>query len=264
MSIVILKWNPGFSSYTMARFLNDLEKCALANNGNADMNWSVWEADKVHKGDTCYLLKVGYGQTGIVARGTITSEPYSGEDWSWRNRPTKYCDFNFETMINPDAFPILTSTELTQSIPDFDWDGGHSGVVLTQGQAEELERLWQSYMQRQAEAFEKASDQNLFLLEECPCGDGTPYSMELDSDYRGRCITIRGTEGGTTSKLNIYNYHRVLGKLGAKSWRALQRLVYQTYPTVTDLQNLCATLFRCKIEFDADFYKASEPDDNDE
>ena len=34
MSVVILKWNPGFSSYTMARFLNDLEKCALSNNGS--------------------------------------------------------------------------------------------------------------------------------------------------------------------------------------------------------------------------------------
>ncbi len=43
MSVVILKWNPDFSSYTMARFLNDLEKCALVNNDNTGMNWSVWD-----------------------------------------------------------------------------------------------------------------------------------------------------------------------------------------------------------------------------
>jgi hypothetical protein len=88
MSVVILKWNPGFSSYTMARFLNDLEKCALANNDNTDMNWSVWDYEQVHEDDIFYLLKVGYGQTGIVARETLVSEPYQGEDWSWRNRPT--------------------------------------------------------------------------------------------------------------------------------------------------------------------------------
>lgn len=34
MSVVILKWDPGFSSYTMVRFLNDLETCALADNGS--------------------------------------------------------------------------------------------------------------------------------------------------------------------------------------------------------------------------------------
>ncbi len=50
MSIVVLKWNPGFSSYTMVRFLNDLEKCALANEDDTDMNWYVWDHDKVHDG----------------------------------------------------------------------------------------------------------------------------------------------------------------------------------------------------------------------
>ena len=262
MGIVILKWNPGFSSYTMARFLNDLEKCAMANNGNVDMNWSIWDADKVKKGDVCFLLKVGYGQTGIAARGTITSDPYAGEDWAWRDRPTKYCDFIFETMINPDAYPLLSSAELTKAIPDFEWYGGHSGIVLTEKQAEELERLWHDYMQNQTSYFEKASDQNLFLLAPAAPTDSRPYTLELDKDYEGNSIIrVEAREGDLVTLIKIYNYHRVLGKFGVKSWRALQQLIFEKYPAVSDLQQLCADLFRGLIEFNADFYRQAASED---
>ncbi len=226
------------------------------------MNWSIWDFDKVKEGDSCFLLKVGYGQTGIVARGTITSDPYSGEDWSWRNRPTKYCDFDFETMINPDAFPLLNSSELTQSIPDFDWYGGHSGIVLTEKQGEDLERLWHDYMQNQASYFEKASDQNLFLLAPSISDEGIPYDMELDTTY-DRKILIKSREGDVINRVSIYNYHRVLGKFGVKSWRTLQQLFHEKYPTVSDLQHLCAELFRGQIEFNVDFYKHTEDGDDD-
>ena len=264
MSIVILKWNPSFSSYTMARFLNDLEKCALANNGDADMNWSIWDADKVKKGDTCFLLKVGYGQTGITARGTITSNPYSGEDWSWRNRPTKYCDFNFEMIVNPDAYPLLSSSELEKAIPDFDWYGGHSGIVLSENQGEELERLWHEYMQSQSPYFEKASDQNLFLLTPSVSTDVMPYAIELESVYHGHNLNVKAQEGDIATKLSIYNYYRLLGKFGVKSFRALQQMVFERYPAVSDLQNLCADLFRSQIEFSVDFFKQSEDEADDD
>ncbi len=267
MSIVILKWNPSFSSYTMARFLNDLEKCALANNGNIGMNWSIWDADKVKKGDTCYLLKVGYGQTGIAARGTITSDPYSDEDWAWRDRPTMYCDFDFEAMINPDAFPLLNSEELTKAIPDFDWYGGHSGIVLTEKQGEELERQWNEYMQSQAPYFEKASDQNLFLLGQDLSAHEGSYTFKLDKSYNGFRLEIKTREGDIITQLSIYNYYRLLGKFGVRSFRSLQQLIIERYPTVSDLKQLCADLFCAQIEFNVDFFKAtydSADDDEDD
>lgn len=263
MGTVILKWNPGFSSYTMIRFLGDLEKCALSNNGNADMNWSIWEFDKVHAGDRCFMLKVGYGQTGIVARGTITSEPYSGEDWSWRGRPTKYCNFIFDTMINPDAYPILSSSELSKTIPDFDWNGGHSGMVLNEEQAKELDRLWKDYMSRQAEYFDKASDQNFFQQIEAASNESVPYSMEIDQSYRGPEIVIKSKEGEESNIIRIGNYHRALGTFGVKSWRGFQKLLYTKYPSSTDLQALCADLFHNRVDFEANFYTGTDPDDDE-
>ena len=264
MGVVILKWNPGISSYTMIRFLGDLEKCALSNDGNADMNWSIWDYDKVHDGDVCYLLKVGYGQTGIAARGIITSEPYMGEDWSWRDRPTRYCDFNFKVMINPDAYPLLDSKALTEAIPDFDWFGGHSGVVLSADQAATLEQLWENYMLRQAEYFEKASDHNLFIDSALEWPKQMPYTMKLEEDYSGHRVHIRYTDGDTVHSLEISNFERILGKFGVRSWRALQKFFQQHYPTVSSLQALCGDLFRNQIEFEADFYKeANTSSDND-
>lgn len=258
MSIVILKWNPSFSSYTMGRFLNDLGKCALDNNGDINMNWSIWDADKVKKGDICFLLKVGYGQTGIVARGTITSDPYSGEDWSWRNRPTKYCDFDFDTMINPDAYPLLNSTVLKNAIPDFDWEGGHSGIVITEKQGGELLRLWHEYMQNQAAYFEKASDDNLFLLAPDTLIDNSPYTFELEDSYDGKCLNIEVRDGEITTKISIYNYHRLLGKFGVKSFRTLRQMIINKYPSAEDLQHLCADLFSAQIEFHVDFFKQTD------
>lgn len=261
MSTVILKWNPGFSSYTMVRFLNDLEKCAFSNSDKSDMNWSVWDYDKVHAGDTFYMLKVGYGQIGLVAKGTLSSDAYSGEDWSWRDRPTRYCDLKFEFMVNPDAYPLVDSAMLAQAIPDFDWKGGHSGLVLTDEQADKLESLWNEYMQRQAEYFDRASDQNLFMR--LPDADeSAAYKVTLDEDYGDKkIVVIEYREGDLLHKLTIYNYWRLLGKLGVKSWRTLRQLIYQSYPTREDLGTLCGSLFKHQIEFNADFYRIESDED---
>ncbi|MEE0979755.1 MAG: hypothetical protein UH625_10180 [Muribaculaceae bacterium] len=262
MSTVILKWNPGFSSYTMIRFLKDLEKCTIGERDDVGMNWSVWDFDQVHEGDIFYMLKVGYGQTGIVARGTITSEPYAGEDWSWRGRPTKYCDFDYGLMINPDAYPLLDSKALTQAIPDFDWTGGHSGVVLNDSQATALETLWNEYMAHQAEYFDRASDHNLFVEMPQFDDDKLPYSFEIEGDYDGgyesATIELIFTKDGVRHILRIFNYERVLGKFGVKSWRALRLNFLTNYPTAESLQQLCADLFKCQIDFRADFRKADE------
>ena len=156
MKTVIFKWNPAFSSYSMFRFLEDLR--ILNEYDESDYNWSVWDYDKIHKGDRFYWVKVGmYGQVGIAGCGKITSEPYESEDWSGQGRKTYYVDFIPDTLLHPDALPILTCDELKKTIPDFEWNGGHSGLVLTDEQAVILDDLWASFVRRNAKAFEKAA-----------------------------------------------------------------------------------------------------------
>ena len=137
---VILKWNPAVSSYNLIRFLDDIVQ------ENNESDWSIWEHERVRAGDTFYMLKVGHGQTGIVMRGKITTDPVEDEDWSGRGRRTYYCNYQAEIMINPDAFPLLGSDALQDNIPDFDWTGGHAGVVLEPRSAAVLETMWQVYL----------------------------------------------------------------------------------------------------------------------
>ena len=156
MKTVILKWNPAFSSYSMLRYLYDMRELNLHN--RFDYNWSVWDYDQIHKGDRFYWLKVGqYGQIGIVGMGTVTSAPYTGEDWSGKGRETYYVNFFPELLLNPDALPILTADELTAAIPDFEWTGGHSGLVLTDAQAARLDALWADFLARNADPFDRAA-----------------------------------------------------------------------------------------------------------
>ena len=137
---VILKWNPAISSYGMINFLE-----AIIQEEN-EFNWSVWDYEKIHRGDIAYMLKVGQGQTGIVKHGVVTSEPYRSGDWSGRGRIVYYCDFKADIMLSPDTFPILSSSSLEDGIPGFDWNGGHSGLILDAKQAEVLKRMWDAYL----------------------------------------------------------------------------------------------------------------------
>ena len=149
---VILKWNPAISSYSMHQFMDDM----LDEDGSGD--WSVRDHEKIHAGDIFYMLKVGEGQTGIVKQGIITTEPASGGDWSGHGRVTYYCDYEAEIMINPDTFSLLTSEQLQEAIPDFDWFGGHSGVVLNEDQAAKLEKLWHKYLMSMMDEFRSRSE----------------------------------------------------------------------------------------------------------
>ena len=155
MKTVILKWNPAFSSYSMLNYLYSIYN--LRENDVFDYDWSVWDWQQIHEGDRFFMVKVGmYGQTGIVAAGEIISEPYKGEDWSGKDRETYYVDFMPDTMINPDALPILTCHELEQAVPDFEWARGHSGLVLTDEQAQKLKELWTSFLTKNEPAFTQA------------------------------------------------------------------------------------------------------------
>lgn len=149
---VIFKWNPAISSVSMLDFLRDIFQ------EEPESDWSVWDHDRVRKGDTFYMLKVGQGQTGIVMRGTITSDPAADSDWSGRGRQVFYCCYRAEIMINPDTFPLLDSSLLRDNIPGFDWSGGHSGTVPDGKQAEVLERMWENYLLENRAEFQARLD----------------------------------------------------------------------------------------------------------
>lgn len=118
---VILKWNPAISSTSLLAFLTQIIE------DDAEGDWSVHDYDKIRSGDIFYMLKVGKGQTGIVMRGTITSDPGAGGDWSNRGRVVHYCDYGAQIMINPDTFQLLTEKNFRRGSP------ASSGPAVTPG-----------------------------------------------------------------------------------------------------------------------------------
>lgn len=152
MAVVILKWNPGVSSWSTFDHVARIVK----NNKEPDpkMNWSIHEYEKVKKGDKCFLLKVGYGLNGIVDAGVILSKPYNSRDWSDEGRDSVfYADFESRIILNYDTVPVLTSEELEKAIPDFDWHKGHSGAVLSENQASKFLELWENFLDKNKKAF---------------------------------------------------------------------------------------------------------------
>jgi len=150
MSTVILKWNPAISM-GVEEFIFAIHFYNAGSDPEDDVprldNWSIWEHEKVHKGDTFYLVKLGYGASGIVAKGRITGEPKAGSDWRGVGHKTFYADLQTDVAVNPDTMPVLTSERLSKEIPDFNWFKGHSGMVLSDEDAMILEVCWHNYME---------------------------------------------------------------------------------------------------------------------
>lgn len=150
MKTFILFWNPAISSYKLDDFQRELEE--LSDDYN-DMNWSVWEHEKASAGDRFFMVRCGSGKTGICMSGYFSSDPYKDEDWSGRGRETYYMDLEPDVMIHPEYLPILTTNELTDAIPSFDWTGGHSGRLLEENLTEKLEQLWAQFLNHHQDMF---------------------------------------------------------------------------------------------------------------
>lgn len=143
----LLRWNPALSSYTMERLDEDMTDWA---NGEwcDDFDWSVHDWQKARKGDRFFMLRVGEGNTGVFAAGRFTSDPFLGDDWSGKGREVHYMTMEFETVFHPERAEIITTEELRTELPEIDWSGGHSGVMLDAESAERLELMWRDYVGR--------------------------------------------------------------------------------------------------------------------
>ena len=138
----ILRWNPTISSFKLEHY-----RKACAYHDGFNMNWSIYEWEKAKKGDRFYMERLGDDGRGIVFRGPFTSDPYLGEDWAGTSKKRYYVDIDCFDASPADGQPQITLEELKSILPEINWDKGHSGQLLTEGQAQKLEELWDSKME---------------------------------------------------------------------------------------------------------------------
>ena len=135
----ILRWNPAISSLNLERFKSVCKK--FPDGFNTD--WSIFEYKDVKVNDYFYMVRVGKGKTGVVWKGVITSKPYEDDDWAGeKDKKRMYVKITVYDFSKPYGKPFITTEDLKSAIPDFDWENGHSGELLTDEQAESLDLLW--------------------------------------------------------------------------------------------------------------------------
>ena len=142
----IMRWNTDISNYTLSEFEDAMEDFF---DEGFYYDWSIWDYQKAHIGDHFYMIRTGEGINGVVMRGTIIGNPYPDEDWSGKGRKVYYIRMSLTNMIHPERTPLLLTTdELLEAIPDFNWKEGHSGEILSDSQADKLEEVWRDYIER--------------------------------------------------------------------------------------------------------------------
>lgn len=142
----IMRWNTDISNYKLSEFEDAMEDFF---DDGFYYDWSIWDYQKAHIGDRFYMIRTGEGKNGVVMRGTISGTPYPDEDWSGKGRKVYYIRMSLTNMIHPERTPLLLTTdELTEAIPDFNWNEGHSGEILNDAQSAKLEEVWTDYIER--------------------------------------------------------------------------------------------------------------------
>lgn len=151
-NVFLLRWNPAISSYSLADLDKDMNDYAQGY-WDFNFNWSVYEWEKAHKGDRFFLLRVGEGNTGIIAAGRFTSEPFKDDDWAKKDREVYYMNMEFEAIFHPERSAIITPEELEKEIGGVNWRSGHSGELLEKENATKLELLWRDFVGRNKSLF---------------------------------------------------------------------------------------------------------------
>ncbi len=143
----IMRWNTDISNYKLCEFEEAMDDFA---DDFFYYEWSIWDYQKVHWGDKFYMIRTGKGKHGVVMRGTIIGMPYPDEDWSGKGRRVYYVRMRLSHMIHPEkALLLLTTDDLGKAIPEFNWEEGHSGVILDDAIAKQLDGLWHDYVEKE-------------------------------------------------------------------------------------------------------------------
>ena len=136
----LMRWNPEISNFK----LNDYKELISQSAGYVSLNWSIHDWLNARVGDKVYMLRTGidYPKSGLILKGTITSNPELGEDWAGQGKARYYVDFVCDDCVGTMESPIILTTELEATIPSIDWRQGHSGELLSGEQTELLDELW--------------------------------------------------------------------------------------------------------------------------
>ncbi len=140
-------WNP--LKFEWADLEDDIK--TLADTGRLEDNWSVISHKSIQPGDRAFIVRVGVEPKGIFASGIIASDAYP----AFRNGRHYYrVTVAMDVLLNPDKEPILTLDILkTGNLSAQTWTPQASGISIRPELVDELEGVWQDFLETGGEGF---------------------------------------------------------------------------------------------------------------
>lgn len=248
MSTVIFKWNVKLSGYPTEEYYED--SSSLKYGCYREISWRVWDHEKVSPADKCFWLCVGADQPcGIVAQGKIISKPYFEKDWRGSGRHTYFVNFMPDAMLPVDDELMLLSDVLEKEIPEFDWRGGLSGLVLTQEQAQKLDELWRKHVLAIFDMLYEETDMYLSLLTQEEVYLDERMRVEISQVFPCLELVQQMTEDGIKLTIGITNPREARKKLGLDSEQELYDYVKSRYGRPDGIDGLRNELFQKNIPY---------------
>lgn len=138
----LMTWNP--DKWEWESFQDD--RLRVARGESVTLTWNT-KSKQPKAGDTAYLMRLGQSPKGLVARGTVTSEPYEDEHY----RPEKaesgeklhYVDITLTDLRDPKAESYISQAALEAGTTDEQtWTPNQSGIEIKSRSAKLVSGLW--------------------------------------------------------------------------------------------------------------------------
>ncbi|QQL48541.1 hypothetical protein [Mucilaginibacter ginkgonis] len=141
MGAFLFGWNP--IKWPWIELPHDIER--LNKEGSITEDWSIAAYKAAKPGDRAYFVRVAVEPKGIFASGTLASEPFIAFR---KGRHYHRVNINIDTLLNPDTGRILTFDILkTGNLAGQLWTPQASGINIKPHLVDELEGLWQDFLE---------------------------------------------------------------------------------------------------------------------
>jgi len=138
----LMAWNP--ENWEWKSFQDD--RLRVARGENVTLPWRT-ASKQLKEGDTAYLVRLGEEPKGLVARGTVTSEPYEDAhydpDLADKGEKALYVDITLTDLRDPKAEPYISLADLKAGTVDSqNWTPQGSGIEIKPRSAKLVAGLW--------------------------------------------------------------------------------------------------------------------------
>ena len=135
----LMRWNPSISSFTESDYGECVESLV---HGMFRMNWSINDWQEARRGDMFFMMRTGDDKAGIVFNGYFLSDPYPADDWAGSTKRRMYVDMVCMNPTEPGDEPQISLEQLQKAIPSFEWEKGHSGILLSDEVMAQMAQFW--------------------------------------------------------------------------------------------------------------------------